>query len=207
MAYKTPMPFPKAMIEQMTQLLEHKYAAYNVTFKNMHSGQEETVQGNFHDSVTDFLTWCKEMIDEIEWTPSKEALVLHRDVEIINVEFDHYLANEGIEDKQNPSPDWKELPMVTIYVPAKGQIVQICEGDGSNLSDDDKEQGLVDYIYYTQYNIDNITEECDGGQIDQSEYLRDKYDSLVEVIPEVLEFAYDNANLEYILLEHPAQES
>ena len=200
MAHKTPMPFPKAMINQMTQLLEHKYAAYNVTFKDVHTGFETTSQGNFHDNVMDFLSWCQEMIDEIEWPHAENALVLHRDVEITAVEFDHYLADEGAEDKKYSAPGWQELPMVTIYVPSKKQIIQISEGDGSNLSNEDKENGIVDYIYYSQYDLDNITEECDGGQIDKDAYLRDTYKSLEEAIPEVLDFAYGDDSILYLIL-------
>lgn len=94
-----------------------------------------------------------------------------------------------------------EMPMVTIFVPSKNQIIQISEGDGSNISTEDAANGIVDYIYFNQYDIQDFTNETDGGQIDKKEYLKDTYDSLTETIPEVLEFAYDDADTPYVLLD------
>lgn len=37
---------------------------------------------------------------------------------------------------------------IYIYVPSKKQIIRISEGSGDNLTDDDLDQGCVDYIYY-----------------------------------------------------------
>ncbi len=191
--------FPATQLDYLKKQLTKKHAAYNVTIRNQDGHIEET-QGNFHENVNEFAAWIMEMIEEIEWPVKPGVLQFNKYYEVVSVEFDHYLADEGIEDKANPGPDWKELPMVTIFVPGKNQIIQICEGDGSNLSSEDKENGIVDYIYYSQYDLSNITEETDGGQIDQTEYVRDKYSSLTEAVSDVLDFAYDNADEPYVVL-------
>lgn len=186
-------------LKWLSEQLTKKHAAYNVTIINQ-DGHEEEVQGNFHEDVEEFYNWIQEMIKEIDWPTTQGILRFNTSYKVIAVEFDHYLADEGAEDKAYSGPGWMELPMITIFVPGKNQIIQISEGDGSNLSSEDKERGIVDYIYYSQYNLADITDEVDGGQIDQREYLRDKYSSLTEVITEVLDFAYDNAYEPYVLL-------
>lgn len=98
----------------------------------------------------------------------------------------------------------EELKPVYIYVPTKNQIIGIKEGSGDNLSKEDRENGYVDYIYYSQYELGEDIEEVDGGDILQKEYLRDKYKSLEEVIPEVLEFVYDISDYEYIVIKPTA---
>lgn len=203
MSKKTKMMFNPQQLAWLKEQLTHKHAAYNVVIRDQ-NGHEEETQGNYHDDVNEFCLWLQEMINEIEWPKHDGSLQLIRSYQIVSVTFDHYLAEEGIEDKQYSSPEWHELPMVTLFVPAKNQIVQITEGDGSNLSSEDMENGLVDYIYYSQYDIDNLTQEADGGQIDQYELLRDKYKSLEEVIPEVFEFAYGDPDLMYIVLRGAA---
>ena len=89
---------------------------------------------------------------------------------------------------------------IYIYVPSEQQLIRIAEGSGDNLDDDDIKAGYVDYIYYDQYELDSQMDNVDGGQIMMTELFRDKYKSTEECIPEVLEFAFGSAKMDYIIL-------
>lgn len=90
---------------------------------------------------------------------------------------------------------------IYIYVPAVKQIVQISEGNGDNLNDEDIEAGYVDYVYYEQYVMDPYMRETDGGMIMLTELFQDKYSCTKDAISDVLDMAYYDKNLEYIVLD------
>lgn len=90
---------------------------------------------------------------------------------------------------------------IFIYVQALKQIVRIDEGSGDNLTDDDIEQGYVDYIYYEVYNVQQDFPEVDGGMIMLTEPFQEKFKSTKEAIPAVLDMAYGNESVGYIALD------
>lgn len=94
-----------------------------------------------------------------------------------------------------------EWPNIYIYVPSANQIVKIAEGTGDCLSDGDVDRGYCDYISYEQYSLGEDIDEVDGGIILQSGYLHELYASLEDCISEVLDAAYGDVMLDYILLE------
>ena len=89
---------------------------------------------------------------------------------------------------------------IYIYVPSKKQIIRIAEGSGDNLTDDDLYQGYLDYIYYETYSLEQDLPEVDGGMIMLKQFFKQKYNSTKEAIPEVLDMAYEDENIDYILL-------
>lgn len=90
---------------------------------------------------------------------------------------------------------------VYIYVPEMEQIIKIAEGTGDNLLDEDIEDGYVDYIYYDTYVMDGDIREYDGGMVMLTELFRDKFKSTKDAIPSVLDMAYGNDSLSYIVLK------
>lgn len=90
---------------------------------------------------------------------------------------------------------------VYIYVPAMKQIVRIAEGSGDNLLDEDIEAGYVDYIYYDQYALEAALPERDGGQIMLTERFQEKFTCTKDAIPAVLEMAFGDETMAYIVLE------
>ena len=88
---------------------------------------------------------------------------------------------------------------INIFVPEFKQIITISEGNGMNLLDEDMDEGFVDYIYYDQYDYD--MQEVDGGQVMLTEMFREKYSSTKECIPAVLDMAYGDSSIKYIVLE------
>ena len=89
---------------------------------------------------------------------------------------------------------------IYIYVPAAKQIIRISEGTGDNLLDEDIEAGYVDYIYYEQFVLDYDIREVDGGQVMLTELFREKFTCTKDSVPHVLDMAYSNSELEYIVL-------
>ena len=87
-----------------------------------------------------------------------------------------------------------------IYVPSKKQIIRIAEGSGDNLTNDDIEQGYVDYIYYETHSLEQDLPEVDGGMIMLKQLFRQKYNSTKESIPAVLDMAYEDESIDYLLL-------
>ena len=92
------------------------------------------------------------------------------------------------------------LDDVYIYVPSEQQIIKISEGTGDNLTDEDTTEGFVDYIYYEQYSREAGFPEVDGGMIMLTEFIRDKYESMTECISAVLDMAFGDVTMEYIVL-------
>lgn len=90
---------------------------------------------------------------------------------------------------------------IFIYVQTKKQIIRIDEGSGDNLTDDDIAQGYVDYIYYEVYNVQQDLPEVDGGMIMLTEWFQEKFESTKEAIPAVLDMAYGDESIEYIMLD------
>ena len=94
-----------------------------------------------------------------------------------------------------------EFNDVFIYVPTMRQIIRIDEGSGDNLTNDDINQGYVDYIYYDTYNVQQDLPEVDGGMIMLTELFQDKFKSTKDAIPAVLDMAYGDASIKYIVLD------
>lgn len=90
---------------------------------------------------------------------------------------------------------------ICIYVPEAKQIIKISEGSGDNLTDEDIDEGYVDYIYYDTYDVYPDIRERDGGMVMLNELFRDKFVSTKDAIPYALDMAYGNDSLEYIVLE------
>lgn len=90
---------------------------------------------------------------------------------------------------------------IYIFVPDMKQIIKISEGTGDNLTDEDMEAGFVDYIYYDTYVMDGDIRESDGGMIMLEELFREKYESTKDAIPAVLDMAYGDETMQYIVLE------
>ena len=89
---------------------------------------------------------------------------------------------------------------VFIYLPESRQIMKIAEGTGDNLLGEDIEEGYVDYIIYDLYDIEDDFEQYDGGEKMMRELVRDKYASLTEAIPDILEFHFNDRNIPYYLM-------
>lgn len=90
---------------------------------------------------------------------------------------------------------------IFIYVQTKRQIVRIDEGSGDNLTDDDIAHGYVDYIYYEVYNVQQDFPETDGGMIMLKEPFQEKFKSTKDAIPAVLDMAYGDESIGYIVLD------
>lgn len=89
---------------------------------------------------------------------------------------------------------------VYIYVPGEQQIIKISEGTGDNLTDEDMDAGYVDYIYYEQYSREQGFPEVDGGMIMLTELFQEKYNSTAECISAVLDMAFGDVTMDYIVL-------
>ena len=90
---------------------------------------------------------------------------------------------------------------IFIYVPDAHQILRISEGTGDNLLDEDTEAGYVDYIYYDQHELSIGLSEVDGGMVMLTELFQEKFTCTEDAIPHVLDMAYGQPELQYIVLK------
>lgn len=90
---------------------------------------------------------------------------------------------------------------IHIYVPEAKQIVRVSEGSGDNLLSEDIDTGYVDYIYYEQYELGPDIREVDGGMVMLTELFQEKFTCTKDAIPSVLDMAYGQESLPYIVLE------
>jgi hypothetical protein len=90
---------------------------------------------------------------------------------------------------------------IYIFVPSEKQIISIAEGDGLNLLDEDIADGYVDYIYYNQHDLNEAFTEVDGGQIMLEKPFQERYSSMEDCILDVLDMAYGNRDIPYIVLK------
>lgn len=94
-----------------------------------------------------------------------------------------------------------EFNDIFIYVPAMRQIIRIDEGSGDNLTNDDIDQGYIDYIYYEVYNVQQNLPEVNGGIVMLTELFQNKFKSVKDAIPAVLDMAYGDASVKYSVLD------
>lgn len=89
---------------------------------------------------------------------------------------------------------------LVVFVPVKKELISLCEGVGGNLFADDVAEGYVDYINYTRRDIQEGLEEIDGGMMLFKELIRNKYSCLADIIPELLEYIFEEKDLDYAII-------
>ena len=88
-----------------------------------------------------------------------------------------------------------------IFVPEKGELISLSKGTGDNLLAEDREDGYVDYIEYTQREgTTEGMEEIDGGMMMFKQPIQNKYSSLAGTIPDLLEYIYDELDMDYAII-------
>ena len=90
---------------------------------------------------------------------------------------------------------------IYIFVPAMKQIIRIAEGTGDNLTDEDIANGYLDYIYYDQYSLEGAIPEIDGGMVMLTKLFQEQFTCTEDAIPHVLDMAYCNDSLEFVVLK------
>lgn len=149
------------------------------------------------DVFEDFLDEKGVAIDNPEKTePENNAQIYGSDFDQLMNKLQSLFAASGIHipdvyDNEITSPEPKEN--LIIYIPAYDDIISINEGTGDNLLKEDEEEGYVDYLNYYVFDAEDIDYEAqstDGGMLMSTEYIREKYNSLKDAVPEVLEMLY-----------------
>lgn len=112
---------------------------------------------------------------------------------------------EPSSDERNEKENPNRYDDLYIFIPDENQIIRISEGSGDNLLPEDTAEGYVDYIYYEQYELSNGLSEVDGGQVLLKDMFRDRYGCTEDSIPEVLNMAYGNCDMEYMVLKRKGE--
>lgn len=92
---------------------------------------------------------------------------------------------------------------LVIYIPAYDDVIRIDEGTGFNALDEDREAGIVDYMQYYVYDAEDVATDMkdnDGGMLTSKEYIRDKYKSMRDAVPEVLKMVYGTDQLTWVVI-------
>lgn len=112
--------------------------------------------------------------------------------------FNPEIINKLMSRENNFNPAYNDI---YVFIPATKHIIKIAEGTGDNLNNEDYAKGYVDYIDYTAYQMEDEFPEYDGGMIMLKEYVKDKYESIEECIPDVLDNLYDDKEQPFIVLK------
>ena len=112
---------------------------------------------------------------------------------------DIFCGSISIKDENCSGKAHQRYSDIFIFIPEKRQVIRIAEGSGDNLLTEDIENGYVDYIYYAQHELSVDMPEVDGGMVLLKEPLRDKYQCMVDCIPDVLDMAHGGL-VGYIIL-------
>ena len=112
--------------------------------------------------------------------------------------FNPEIINKLMSRENNFNPAYNDI---YVFIPATKHIIKIAEGTGDNLNNEDYAKGYVDYIDYTAYQMEDEFPEYDGGMIMLKEYVKDKYESIEECIPHVLDNLYDDKEQPFIVLK------
>jgi len=79
---------------------------------------------------------------------------------------------------------------LVIYCIGNEKIIRISEGDGCNLSQEDINNGYVDYLYYDVFDPQDIQDVEDGGMILLEKPIKEEFDCAGDVSRRVQEFAF-----------------
>ena len=83
---------------------------------------------------------------------------------------------------------------IMLWIPEKEEFFQVMIGDGSNLTQEDYEQGLDAYLYIKTYIYDDPDfEENDGGQLDYRSEEQTYDEDITTAVYDALEFHYGYA--------------
>lgn len=119
--------------------------------------------------------------DKMDMSASDIQWEFVEDDDIIRVN----LATNPIVATQSMYPDG--FDDVFVFLPESKSYISVQEGTGDNLLADDIADGYVDYVMYSLWHRDNSElVEDEGGMIMMRELIRDKYERLADLVPEVL---------------------
>lgn len=76
---------------------------------------------------------------------------------------------------------------LVIYCIPNEKIIRISEGDGCNLSQEDIDNGYVDYLYYDVFDPQNLQDVEDGGMVLLKKPIKEEFSSIQGVIDRVTE--------------------
>lgn len=80
---------------------------------------------------------------------------------------------------------------IMLWVPEREEIFQVMIGDGFNLLEEDRAQGLDGYLYIKTYAYDDPDfEELDGGQLDYRSDEQTYDEDITTAVYDALEFHY-----------------
>lgn len=94
-----------------------------------------------------------------------------------------------------------DLLDIFIYIYDSQLFINIMEGDGTNIQDENLEEGIVDYILYDVYSAGHIFDEfdlvaSDGGMITLNQLAKEEFKNREEVIACVLDFIFEGKGSE-----------
>lgn len=79
---------------------------------------------------------------------------------------------------------------LVIYCIRNEKIIRISEGDGCNLSQEDIDNGYVDYLYYDIFDPQDIQDVEDGGMILLEKPIKEEFDNIATLVYRVLSISF-----------------
>lgn len=124
---------------------------------------------------------------------------------ILKTLFNHIYEYEIVESpRRNTKAKHKEKIMsneITVYIPSLGLFLMASEGSGDNLTQEDIDNGSVDYTYIEVYEYkDRDLVESDGGLLLLDKPFKEKYPDIKDCINDVMTFMFNEVH-DYVVIE------
>lgn len=158
------------------------------------------------DAIDDFLEEKGVEIENDEKEDDEDAAIIYgSDFDDIEDRLKEALKGSGIyiADTYNETVPEPEDEALVIFVPSKGELIKIEVGTGDNLLKEDRDNGYVDYLNYDRYSPADLgitDENIDGGMFMLLQPASAKYYSLIDAVPDILDEAYSERDLSFIVL-------
>ena len=78
---------------------------------------------------------------------------------------------------------------LVIFAKNDEKIIRISEGNGCNLTNEDIDDGYVDYLYYDIFDAQDFQDVEDGGMVLLKKPIKEEFNSIGEVLERVLNMA------------------
>jgi len=119
------------------------------------------------------------------------------------IKWFEFMKKEKTDEESEYDKYLEKFHEITLYVPIYNELLKIIPGGGTT-DKEDLDNGYVDYISYQRYYLNNLSEYLDGGDLMLECNAEDIYTDIYDSISDVLQIAYSNDNIKYILLEESA---
>jgi len=116
------------------------------------------------------------------------------------IEWFEFVKKEKTNEELEYDRYLEKFHDINLFIPLYNELLRITPGGGTT-DKEDIDNGYVDYVSYQRYSLDDFLTCLDGGDLMLEYNIEDQYTDIYDSISDVLQIAYSNVNIGYIVLE------